>query len=114
MNTLSRLWRHLWLAPRHLLMALVWLYQRLVSPLLPPTCRYHPSCSAYAVTALRRHGVLAGTVLATWRLLRCNPFTPGGVDDVPEDLWKRHTDVSPAATAGSSDSEFCAHPVPNS
>ena len=65
---------------------LIWLvrgYQHLVSPLLPPSCRYYPSCSAYAVTALERFGPLRGTWMAARRLGRCHPWTPGGVDHVP-------------------------------
>ena len=62
---------------------LIWLYQRLVSPLTPPTCRFYPSCSSYALTALRRHGLVRGTWLAVRRLLRCHPWNPGGVDHVP-------------------------------
>ena len=53
-----------------------------------PTCKYYPSCSQYALTAVRRHGALRGTGLALWRLLRCNPWSLGGVDDVPP---ARHT-----------------------
>ena len=59
-------------------------YQRFVSPLRPPTCRYYPSCSAYAVTAIRRFGPFRGTWLAVRRLVRCHPWTPGGVDHVPQ------------------------------
>ncbi|QZN85672.1 membrane protein insertion efficiency factor YidD [Cellulomonas sp. C5510] len=70
-------------APRGLLVLLIRGYQRFLSPLTPPTCRFYPSCSAYAVIALERHGVLKGTRLAVWRILRCNPWNPGGVDDVP-------------------------------
>jgi putative membrane protein insertion efficiency factor len=55
-------------------------YQRVVSPLLGRRCRYHPSCSAYAVQAMREFGAARGVILAAWRLLRCNPWTPGGVD----------------------------------
>lgn len=66
-----------------LLLGVVRAYQLIVSPWLPPTCKYYPSCSAYAVTALRRHGALRGTALAAWRLLRCNPWSNGGVDHVP-------------------------------
>jgi putative membrane protein insertion efficiency factor len=56
------------------------LYQLLVSPLRPATCKYHPSCSQYAVDAIRKHGVLKGSAKAGWRLLRCNPWSRGGVD----------------------------------
>lgn len=66
-----------------LLVALVRVYQRWVSPLLGPRCRFYPSCSAYAVQAVQVHGPLRGTGLAAWRLLRCNPWNPGGVDHVP-------------------------------
>jgi uncharacterized protein len=58
------------------------LYQRLVSPALPRRCKYEPTCSAYALEALRRHGPVRGIVLATWRLVRCNPFSHGGYDPV--------------------------------
>ncbi|MBL7139866.1 MAG: membrane protein insertion efficiency factor YidD [Planctomycetes bacterium] len=60
------------------------LYQMTVSPLLGPCCRYAPSCSAYAIEALRRHGVVRGTLLAAWRILRCHPLAEGGYDPVPE------------------------------
>ena len=70
--------------------ALVWLvlqpirgYQRLISPLFGPRCRYYPTCSAYAEQAIRTHGIVRGTGLAAWRLVRCNPFSAGGVDEVP-------------------------------
>jgi putative membrane protein insertion efficiency factor len=65
------------------LVGLVRVYQRLVSPLLPPSCRFYPSCSAYAVGALERHGALKGSWLAARRLARCHPFHPGGLDPVP-------------------------------
>ena len=55
-------------------------YRRAISPGMPSRCKYHPSCSAYAVEAIRSHGVLRGGVLAAWRLLRCNPWSRGGVD----------------------------------
>ncbi len=66
-----------------LLIALVRIYQRWISPALPPTCRFYPTCSAYAVEALQLHGVLRGTWLTLWRLLRCAPWHPGGIDPVP-------------------------------
>jgi uncharacterized protein len=58
------------------------LYQRFISPLLPRRCKYEPTCSAYAVEAIRSFGPLQGTVLTAWRLLRCNPFSHGGHDPV--------------------------------
>lgn len=58
-------------------------YQKYLSPGLPPRCRYAPTCSQYALEALRVHGLFKGTILAAWRLLRCNPFSRGGVDRVP-------------------------------
>jgi uncharacterized protein len=60
------------------------LYQRVISPALPRRCKYHPSCSAYAVQAIRSYGILRGVVLAGWRLLRCNPWSHGGLDPVSE------------------------------
>lgn len=71
--------------PRRLLVGLVRAYQLLFSPWLGNVCRYYPSCSHYALDALNRHGALGGTALAAWRVLRCNPWSPGGVDPVPED-----------------------------
>lgn len=60
------------------------LYQRLVSPFLVPRCRYYPTCSDYAIQAIRRFGILRGLVLAGWRLLRCNPWSRGGFDPVED------------------------------
>jgi putative membrane protein insertion efficiency factor len=57
-------------------------YQMAVSPLLPRSCKYHPSCSQYAVDALRQFGAVRGGILAAWRLLRCNPLSYGGYDPV--------------------------------
>jgi putative membrane protein insertion efficiency factor len=58
-------------------------YRKLFSPMLGPRCRFHPSCSSYALEAISVHGAGKGTVLATWRICRCNPWNPGGVDLVP-------------------------------
>ncbi len=58
------------------------LYQRVISPALPRRCKYEPTCSAYAVRALRQFGILRGLVLAIWRVVRCNPFSHGGYDPV--------------------------------
>lgn len=58
-------------------------YKRFVSPLLPPACRFHPTCSEYAAEAVTTHGIVRGASLAAWRLLRCNPWSAGGFDPVP-------------------------------
>jgi putative membrane protein insertion efficiency factor len=68
---------------RRVLVSLVDFYRARISPLLPPLCRFDPSCSAYAREALLRHGSVKGTLLAAWRVLRCNPFCKGGADPVP-------------------------------
>ncbi len=73
----------LWLLPRRLLAALVRGYRLLLKPWLGNACRFEPSCSAYALQALHRHGALGGTALAGWRLLRCQPWCDGGLDPVP-------------------------------
>jgi putative membrane protein insertion efficiency factor len=66
---------------RSAVIAPIRLYQWLIAPLLPAnTCKYHPSCSEYAVLAIRKHGVLRGLPMAAWRLVRCNPWSHGGVD----------------------------------
>lgn len=69
---------------RHALMLLIRLYQLALSPLLGPRCRFYPSCSCYAHTAIARHGALRGSWLGTKRLLRCHPFAQGGYDPVPD------------------------------
>lgn len=58
-------------------------YQRRISPLFPARCRFYPTCSAYAYEAIERFGFFKGGALAAWRILRCNPFCPGGYDPVP-------------------------------
>ena len=67
---------------RGVLLAPLHLYRRVISPLLPARCRYYPSCSQYAVEAVREYGALRGFVLAVWRVLRCNPLSSGGFDHV--------------------------------
>ena len=68
-------------------------YQKWISPSLPARCKFYPTCSAYAVTAIERFGLLIGGALALWRILRCNPWSKGGIDPVPErdQLFKRRT-----------------------
>lgn len=81
---------------KRLLLALLAAYRRWVSPALPRRCRYEPTCSAYAAEALRRHGAARGALLGAWRLLRCNPFSHGGFDPVPERFTLRVGPVDPS------------------
>jgi putative membrane protein insertion efficiency factor len=69
--------------PVALLVVLVRLYQWTLRPIIGANCRFEPSCSHYAITALRTHGAVRGSLLAAWRVLRCNPWTAGGYDPVP-------------------------------
>ena len=69
-------------AARAVVLAPIVLYQRLISPAIPRRCKYEPTCSRYAVEAVREYGILRGLVLAGWRLLRCNPWSYGGYDPV--------------------------------
>ena len=78
-------------AAARVLMALIAGYRRFISPLLAPRCRFAPSCSAYALAAVREHGALRGTWLAVRRIGRCHPFNPGGFDPVPPALHGRRT-----------------------
>ena len=74
----------LWNIPRIILLAMIRGYQAVVSPSLPPnTCRFYPSCSHYGYQAIYKHGAIKGAFMAVWRVLRCNPWNPGGYDPVP-------------------------------
>jgi putative membrane protein insertion efficiency factor len=79
---------------RTALVALLRGYKWAVSPLLPPACRYVPSCSEYAAEAVERHGIFRGSAMAAWRLLRCHPFVRGGFDPVP--LIAEHSHPHPS------------------
>ena len=86
---------------RSLLLGLIWVYRHTISPILPPTCRYHPSCSAYGFESLQVHGAAKGVLLTGWRVLRCNPFSRGGLDPVPaKGAWRPdiHPDGTPRVT----------------
>ncbi|TZE80761.1 membrane protein insertion efficiency factor YidD [Calorimonas adulescens] len=67
---------------KRFLKGLIRFYQRFISPLKPPSCRFYPTCSEYALQAVEKYGIFKGTWLALWRILRCNPFNPGGYDPV--------------------------------
>lgn len=79
MSALGRVYR----IPRAVLISGVRGYRRWISPLTGPQCKYHPTCSAFALEALEVHGAVKGSALSAWRVARCNPWSYGGVDDVP-------------------------------
>lgn len=78
----SRAAFHVKRAPASLLLLPIRLYRRVISPALPPRCKYYPSCSSYAEQAIRELGAVRGGILAAWRVLRCNPLSYGGVDEL--------------------------------
>lgn len=86
-----------WRLPRAVLIGLVRVYRLLLSPWVGQSCRFTPTCSAYAIQALERHGAIVGAGLAGWRILRCNPWCHGGCDEVPDNMpWNRTRATPPA------------------
>lgn len=85
---------------KRLLLALIGAYRRWVSPAISRRCRYEPTCSAYAVESIERFGAARGALLASWRLLRCNPFSHGGFDPVPHRFTLKVGPVDPATHHG--------------
>ena len=84
---------------RAIALAPIRFYMRFISPLLPRRCKYEPSCSRYALDAIRTYGVWRGLVLGGWRLLRCNPWSDGGYDPVSDQtLFKRRESSASAAS----------------
>jgi putative membrane protein insertion efficiency factor len=77
---------------KHLMIGLINLYRKFISPIKPPCCRFTPTCSAYALEAFKKRGFFVGFILTTWRILRCNPFSKGGYDPVPEKGFRRRPD----------------------
>ena len=78
---------------KFLLINLINLYRRFISPMKSTKCPYYPSCSEYGLEAVKKYGAVKGSVLAFWRILRCNPFSKGGYDPVPEDLLGMKTRI---------------------
>jgi uncharacterized protein len=85
---------------KRVFLTLIRAYRRRISPALPRRCRYEPTCSSYAIESIDRFGLSRGTLLAAWRLLRCNPFSHGGFDPVPERFTLRAGPVDPAVHHG--------------
>jgi len=71
---------------KYILISLVWIYRKGISPFIPSRCRFYPTCSTYSLESLQKHGALKGTLLTLYRVLRCHPFHPGGYDPVPENF----------------------------
>lgn len=97
------LWYLGWPARELLLLALK-IYKKWISPGLPNSCKYHPSCSTYAVRSVERHGVGKGSLLAAWRVLKCNPFSEGGLNPIPSPgHWRSdvHTNGDPRVSEDS-------------
>ena len=69
--------------PKRIMLGMIRFYRRFISPMFPPCCRFTPTCAAYALEAIQKYGALKGGYLAVRRILRCNPFHPGGYDPVP-------------------------------
>lgn len=82
------------------MIAAIHFYQKFLSPLKRPCCIYYPTCSQYAIEAIERFGPLKGFFLALWRILRCNPFHPGGYDPVPEKKKRRGRRLNEASHRG--------------
>ena len=95
---------------RAALLAAVRFYQRAISPALPPRCRFYPTCSAYALEAIERHGAARGSWLALRRLAKCAPWHPGGVDLVPE-ARSRAAHSGPSGTPAAGHSSCTAVPL---
>ncbi|MGN0613599.1 MAG: membrane protein insertion efficiency factor YidD [Porcipelethomonas sp.] len=71
---------------KYVFIGLIKFYKKCISPLFPPCCRYQPTCSSYGIEAFRKHGFFKGFILTAWRILRCNPWSEGGIDNVPDEF----------------------------
>lgn len=67
---------------KYIFIYIIRFYQKFISPLKPKSCRFYPTCSQYAIDAIKKYGIIKGGIMAIWRILRCNPFNPGGYDPV--------------------------------
>ena len=84
MTWITKVLEFIWLIPRNAVIAFLLGYRKVISPLYGDVCRYHPTCSAYGLGQIQQRGIWFGSVLTVWRILRCNPWSAGGVDLVTE------------------------------
>ena len=82
MKLITRVFEFIWLIPRNAVIVFLLGYRKVISPLYGDVCRYYPTCSAYGLAQVQQRGVLFGSVLTIWRILRCNPWSAGGMDPV--------------------------------
>ena len=92
---------------KHVMIWLVGLYRKFISPIKPPCCRFTPTCSAYALEAFKKRGFFVGLILSVWRILRCNPFSKGGYDPVPERGFRNPKNIRENISCERSDTESC-------
>ena len=90
---------------KYLMIGIIRLYQKIISPIKPSCCRFTPSCSAYAIEAFKKRGFFVGFLLTVWRILRCNPFSKGGYDPVPLSGFRNKTVETPDGSDVSSANE---------
>jgi putative membrane protein insertion efficiency factor len=115
---MMRLLVFLWLLPRNVCVVILLAYRSVISPLYGDVCRYYPSCSAYALQAIQRHGVVRGVALGAWRIARCHPWAEGGIDDVPPSHSENYSTTRLGLVVGSlprsrsADSRFWTHRSP--
>ncbi|MCL2234469.1 MAG: membrane protein insertion efficiency factor YidD [Firmicutes bacterium] len=69
---------------KYFFIALIYFYKFVISPIMPKSCLYYPTCSSYTLEAIQKHGAIKGAIMGAWRILRCNPFSKGGFDPVPD------------------------------
>lgn len=94
---------------KYLFIAIIKLYRLTLSKILPPCCRFYPSCSEYGLSAIRRFGAVKGGYLALWRIIRCNPFGRGGYDPVPDKFTLRPDRLHPPLPEGWDDPDGRSH-----
>lgn len=92
---------------KHVMIWLVGLYRKFISPIKPPCCRFTPTCSAYALEAFKKRGFFVGLILSVWRILRCNPFSKGGYDPVPEHGFRNPKNIKGNDSCKTSSADSC-------